>query len=87
MGGLFNSWTLHTDFYQRKFITGNYFSIAFLFHFFVLTTLVVLPFVLTFYSGNFWSKIEVQTEQPRVTFKHQLYAQLLFIDPTDPTLR
>jgi hypothetical protein len=54
MGGLFSSWTLHTDFYTRKFITGNYISVAFLFHFLVLTTLVVLPFVLTFYSGTFW---------------------------------
>lgn len=83
MGGLFSSWTLHTSFYQRSFITGSICSFAFFFHFLVLTTLIVLPFVLTFYSGNFWAKIDVQTEQPKVTYQHQLYTQLYFTSQTN----
>ncbi len=51
MGGRF-SLTLHTDYYQRKFITGNVVSWAFLFHVLVIATLIILPFVLTFYSGS-----------------------------------
>lgn len=44
--------TLYTEYYERKFITGNVCSMAFLFHVFVIVTLIVLTFVLTFSSGG-----------------------------------
>lgn len=44
--------TLHTDYYSRKFIASKVCSWAFLFHTLVIITLFVLPFVLTFSAGS-----------------------------------
>ena len=46
------TFTLHTEYYQRKFISSGVCTWAFLFHCLVLFTLVVLPFVLTFSQGS-----------------------------------
>lgn len=44
--------TLHTDYYERKYVTGHLCSKAFLFHVFVVLTLLILTFVLTFASTS-----------------------------------
>ena len=43
--------TLHKEYYERKFVTNNVCSWAFLFHALVILTLFILPFVLTFSTG------------------------------------
>jgi hypothetical protein len=51
------SLTLHTDYYERKYLSSSVCSWAFIFHIFVLFTLIVLPFVLTFSSGGKQSQL------------------------------
>ncbi len=75
-GGL--SITLHTDYYQRVFLSPGICSWAYIFHLLVLFTLIVLPFVLTFSSGEFWVKQAIYQEQPRVTFNHKVFGDLVF---------
>lgn len=48
-GGL--SFTLHRESYSRIYVTRNVCSIGFLFHVFVLTIVLVFPFLLTFTTG------------------------------------
>jgi hypothetical protein len=74
--------TLHKEYYERKFISGNICSWAFIFHVLVLFTLIVLPFVLTFTAGAFWLKVETYQEHPKVTFKHKAYGQFVFGEGT-----
>ena len=50
--GLSPSVTLHTEHYERKYLSSSVCSWAFVFHVFVLFTLIVLPFVLTFSTGG-----------------------------------
>lgn len=45
-------YTLHTEYYERKYITSNFCSWAFIFYVFVMLTLIILPFVLTFSIGS-----------------------------------
>ena len=75
------SFTLHTEYYHRKYLTSGVCSWGFIFHVLVLLTLFVLPFVLTFSQGNFWLKSDTYTEQPRVEFKHQVYGEFAFTNP------
>ena len=74
------SFTLHTEYYHRKYLTSGPCTWAFIFHVSVLLTLFVLPFVLTFSQGNFWLKSDIYAEQPKVEFKHQVYGEFAFIN-------
>jgi hypothetical protein len=49
-GGL--SFTLHTENYQRKYISSGYCTWAFVFHCLVIITMILLPFILTFSQGS-----------------------------------
>jgi hypothetical protein len=37
-------------------------------------------------SLGFWSKMNVQSEQPKVTFMNNVYAEFMFTDPVTPSV-
>ena len=74
------SFTLHTEYYNRQYLSSGVCTWAFIFHALVMLTLIILPFVLTFSQGNFWLKSDIYSEQPKVEFKHQVYGEFAFMD-------
>ena len=57
--------TLHTEFYQRKYL-AHFCSWANIFALLVLVIVIVLPFLLTFSTNNFWKKTSYYLEHPIV---------------------
>ena len=55
------SHTLYREFYSRDYVAHN-FSWANLFNVFVLIITFLLPFLLTFSAGTFWSKQDIYQE-------------------------
>jgi hypothetical protein len=74
--------TLYTQYYERVFV-AHFCSWASMFTLAITLLIIILPFLLTFSTKNFWLKTNSYQEHPSVTYNHKLYTQCLFANYTN----